>query len=80
VAIMDVGRIVALDRPAALVDALLARGFRRSRAEREATLEDVFLDLCGHGLRDGDAAADEPDHVASGRRGRGRGRGRGGRR
>jgi len=55
VAIMDAGRIVALDRPAALVDALLGRGFRRPAAvQREATLEDVFLDLCGHGLRDGD--------------------------
>jgi ABC-2 type transport system ATP-binding protein len=54
VAIMDAGRIVALDRPAALVDALLATGFRRARPEREATLEDVFLQLCGHELRDGD--------------------------
>jgi ABC-2 type transport system ATP-binding protein len=52
VAIMDGGRIVALDRPAALVDALLATGFRRAAREREATLEDVFLHLCGHGLRD----------------------------
>jgi ABC-2 type transport system ATP-binding protein len=58
VAIMDAGRIVALDRPGALVDALLARGFRRPQvAQREATLEDVFLDLCGHGLRDGDEPA-----------------------
>src|SRR5258708_683787 len=79
VAIMDAGRIVALDRPAALVDALLARGFRRARSEREATLEDVFLDLYGHGLRDGDAAADQDAAGASGR-GRGRGRGRRGRR
>jgi len=72
VAIMDAGRIVALDAPSALVDALLARGFRRPAAVvREATLEDVFLDLCGHELRDGDAAgvaAAEP--VAARRRGR----------
>ena len=54
VAIVDRGRIVALDRPAALVDALLATGFRRPAREREATLEDVFLHLCGHELRDGD--------------------------
>ena len=61
VAIMDGGRIVALDRPAALVDALLARGFHRPAAvQRDATLEDVFLDLCGHDLRDGD----EHDGVA----------------
>jgi ABC-2 type transport system ATP-binding protein len=58
VAIMDAGRIVALDTPAALVDALLARGFRRPPAvQRDATLEDVFLDLCGHDLRDGDEPA-----------------------
>jgi ABC-2 type transport system ATP-binding protein len=57
VAIMDAGRIVALDMPAALVSALLARGFRRPAAvQRDATLEDVFLDLCGHDLRDGDEA------------------------
>ena len=69
VAIMDAGRIVALDRPAALVDALLARGFRRRVAEREATLEDVFLDLCGHELRDGDApAADDTGRRRRGRR------------
>jgi ABC-2 type transport system ATP-binding protein len=55
VAIMDAGRMVALDTPGALVEALLAKGFRRPQREREATLEDVFLDLCGHGLRDGDA-------------------------
>jgi ABC-2 type transport system ATP-binding protein len=80
VAIMDAGRIVALDRPAALVDALLSRGFRRARAEREATLEDVFLDLCGHELRDGDAATEDNAAASGARRGRGRGRGRRGRR
>ena len=68
VAIMDAGRIVALDRPAALVDALLARGFRRQRVEREATLEDVFLDLCGHELRDGDTPLAEPRSRRRGRR------------
>ncbi len=73
VAIMDGGRIVALDRPAALVDALLQRGFRRQRSEREATLEDVFLDLCGHELRDGDVhAADSHGDATGSRRGRGR--------
>jgi ABC-2 type transport system ATP-binding protein len=53
VAIMDAGRIIALDTPDALVTALLRRGFRRDRTEREANLEDVFLDLTGHALRDG---------------------------
>jgi len=53
VAIMDRGRIVALDRPQALIDALVARGFRKARVERLANLEDVFLDLTGHDLREG---------------------------
>ncbi len=71
VAIMDGGRIVALDAPSALVDGLLARGFRRPAAvQREATLEDVFLDLCGHGLRDGDATEAEAVPAGSRRRGR----------
>jgi len=52
VAIMDHGKIAALDRPDTLVDALLAKGFERPRSERLATLEDVFLDLTGRALRD----------------------------
>ncbi|HEX2221398.1 MAG TPA: ABC transporter ATP-binding protein [Candidatus Limnocylindria bacterium] len=52
VAIMDGGRIVALDAPAALVASLLARGFRKERVERLANLEDVFIDLTGHDLRE----------------------------
>ena len=70
VAIMDAGRIVALDRPDALVTALLDRGFRRERQERLATLEDVFLDITGHDLRDGDAPAAEPAGGRARRRGR----------
>jgi ABC-2 type transport system ATP-binding protein len=53
VAIMDHGKIIALDRPQELVDRLLAHGFKKERAERLATLEDVFLSLTGHSLRDG---------------------------
>jgi ABC-2 type transport system ATP-binding protein len=52
VAIMDGGRIVALDSPGALVDALLGRGFSKKRVERLANLEDVFIDLTGHHLRE----------------------------
>jgi ABC-2 type transport system ATP-binding protein len=52
VAIMDGGRIVALDTPDALVDALLGRGFTKERVERLANLEDVFIDLTGHDLRE----------------------------
>ncbi|MGH6913092.1 MAG: ABC transporter ATP-binding protein [Geminicoccales bacterium] len=52
VAIMDAGRIVALDTPQALVDELIGRGFRKERVERLANLEDVFIDLTGHELRE----------------------------
>jgi ABC-2 type transport system ATP-binding protein len=52
VAIMDAGRIVALDMPQALIDSLVGRGFRKQRVERLANLEDVFIDLTGHDLRD----------------------------
>jgi ABC-2 type transport system ATP-binding protein len=52
VAIMDTGRIIALDKPLALIDALLGRGFTKDRVERLANLEDVFIDLTGHTLRE----------------------------
>ena len=54
VAIMDGGKIIALDTPQALVDALIARGFRKERVERLANLEDVFIDMTGHDLREDD--------------------------
>ena len=52
VAVMDRGRIIALDSPAALIDDLLARGFQRDQEVRPATLEDVFLELTGRSLRE----------------------------
>jgi len=52
VAIMDYGKIIALDPPSKLVDKLLQSGFTKPRTERLATLEDVFLQLTGHSLRD----------------------------
>ena len=54
VAIMDRGRIIALDTPQRLVDALVGRGFTKTRVERLANLEDVFIDLTGHELREED--------------------------
>jgi ABC-2 type transport system ATP-binding protein len=53
VAVMDGGKIIALDTPQALIDALIGRGFRKQRVERLANLEDVFLDMTGHDLREG---------------------------
>jgi ABC-2 type transport system ATP-binding protein len=52
VAIMDHGKIVAMDRPAALVDDLISRGFEKERVETLANLEDVFLDITGRALHD----------------------------
>jgi ABC-2 type transport system ATP-binding protein len=52
VAIMDAGKIVALDTPEALIGSLLGRGFTKERTEKLANLEDVFIDLTGHELRE----------------------------
>ena len=52
VAIMDHGKIVAIDQPAALVDNLISRGFEKERVESLANLEDVFLDITGRALQD----------------------------
>ena len=52
VAIMDAGKIIALDSPRALITQLLSRGFSKAQPQQEANLEDVFLDLTGHALRE----------------------------
>jgi ABC-2 type transport system ATP-binding protein len=52
VAIMDAGRILELDAPRALIGQLLGRGFSKPVVQQQADLEDVFLDLTGHALRE----------------------------
>lgn len=52
VAIMDNGKIIALDTPKKLVKQLLAKGFKKSQHVEQANLEDVFIDLTGKELRD----------------------------
>ena len=52
VAIMDEGRIVAMDSPPALIGTLLGRGFSKPVIQQQANLEDVFIDLTGHALRE----------------------------
>jgi ABC-2 type transport system ATP-binding protein len=52
VAIMDKGKIIALDSPKNLVKALLKRGFKKEQHVEQANLEDVFIDLTGKGLRE----------------------------
>lgn len=51
VAIMDHGKVVAIDTPRNLIESLLEDGFEEREVVRGANLEDVFLDLTGHGLR-----------------------------
>lgn len=50
VAIMDEGKIVAMDTPQALVKKLLKKGFKKARKVEQADLEDVFIDLTGKAL------------------------------
>jgi ABC-2 type transport system ATP-binding protein len=52
VAIMDSGNIVALDSPDKLIDNLVATGFERPKEMKLANLEDVFINLTGHSLRE----------------------------
>ncbi|MBL8993370.1 MAG: ABC transporter ATP-binding protein [Spirochaetia bacterium] len=55
VAVMDAGKIIALNTPENLVKALLARGFTKKKVEVSADLEDVFIDLTGHDLRESES-------------------------
>ncbi|HVX24263.1 MAG TPA: ABC transporter ATP-binding protein [Candidatus Saccharimonadales bacterium] len=51
IAVMDNGKIIALDTPKKLIKALLGRGFKKEQHVEQANLEDVFLDLTGKELR-----------------------------
>lgn len=52
VAIMDAGKIIAMDSPKKLIKALLGRGFKKEQIVEQGNLEDVFIDLTGKGLRE----------------------------
>lgn len=52
VAVMDDGKIIALDTPKNLVKGLLKKGFKKKQIAEQANLEDVFIDLTGKALRD----------------------------
>jgi ABC-2 type transport system ATP-binding protein len=52
IAIMDAGRIIALDTPDKMIDDLVSTGFERPKQVKKANLEDVFINLTGHALRD----------------------------
>ncbi|TAD92734.1 MAG: ABC transporter ATP-binding protein [Bacteroidetes bacterium] len=51
VAIIDSGRIVAIDTPDGLIDKLVSSGFQKPKTVKQANLEDVFIQLTGHDLR-----------------------------
>jgi ABC-2 type transport system ATP-binding protein len=52
VAVMDEGEIIAMDSPKNLIKQLLGRGFKKQQQVEQASLEDVFIDLTGRGLRE----------------------------
>lgn len=52
VAIMDKGKIIALDTPKNLIKQLIGRGFKKAQHVEQADLEDVFIDLTGKALRE----------------------------
>lgn len=52
IAIIDSGKIIALDTPDKMIDDLVATGFERRKEVKNANLEDVFIRLTGHTLRE----------------------------
>ena len=52
IAIMDEGKIISLDSPDKMIDDLVSSGFERSKQVKSASLEDVFIHLTGHEMRD----------------------------
>lgn len=52
VAIIDAGRIIAMDSPDRLIDNLVSSGFERPKEVKKANMEDVFISLTGHSLRE----------------------------
>src|SRR4029078_4672936 len=52
VAIMDEGKIIAIDSPDKLIDQLVASGFERPKVTKSASLEDVFINLTGKDFRE----------------------------
>ncbi|MFT4532266.1 MAG: ABC-2 type transport system ATP-binding protein [Candidatus Saccharimonadales bacterium] len=52
IAVMDEGKIIALDTPDNLIKALLKKGFKKKKVVKEADLEDVFIDLTGKDLKE----------------------------
>ena len=52
VAIVDSGKLIAINTPDQLIDDLVAGGFEKPKEVKQANLEDVFINLTGHALRE----------------------------
>jgi ABC-2 type transport system ATP-binding protein len=52
VAIIDSGKIIAINTPNELIDELVASGFEKSKEVKMANLEDVFIHKTGRALRE----------------------------
>ena len=52
VAIIDAGKIIAMDSPDGLIDSLVSSGFERPKEVKKANMEDVFINLTGRSLRE----------------------------
>ena len=52
IAILDEGKIVALNSPDKMIDDLIATGFERPKQVKAANLEDVFIHLTGKEIRE----------------------------
>lgn len=52
VGIIDNGKIITIDTPDNLIDDLVRSGFERPKQVKLASLEDVFINLTGHAIRE----------------------------
>ncbi len=52
VAIIDNGKIIAINSPDKLIDDLVASGFEKTKEIKQANLEDVFISITGHTLKE----------------------------
>ncbi len=52
VAIIDTGKIIAIASPDQLIDDLVSSGFEKPKEVKMANLEDVFIQLTGHSIRE----------------------------
>lgn len=52
VAIIDHGKIITINSPDTLIDNLVSSGFEKPKIVKNANLEDVFINLTGHAIRE----------------------------